>query len=67
MQGKIIALGAQAGLAFAAWYLTRSDTERREIHAGLWREVETLAMGWAKNASDLAAYAAERYKQTVTV
>jgi hypothetical protein len=67
MAPRIFALGAQAGLAFVAWYLTRSDTERREIQASLWREVETLAMGWAKNASDLAAYAAERYKQTVMV
>jgi hypothetical protein len=67
MPPRIFALAAQASLAFVAWWLTRSDDERRAMQAGLWREIESLAMGWARNASDLAAYAERKYKQTVAV
>ena len=67
MQAKMLALGMQAGLAFFAWYFTRSDDERRAMQAGLWRELEQLAMKWAKDASDLAAYAERQYKQSVSV
>ena len=63
----MFALAAQASLAFVAWWLTRSDQERREIQAGLWKEVENLAMRWALDASNFAAYAERKYKQTVTV
>jgi hypothetical protein len=67
MPPKILALAAQAGLAFVAWWLTRSESDRRTIQAGLWRELEKLAMACAKDASNLAAFAADRYKQTVMV
>jgi hypothetical protein len=67
MPPRILALTAQAGLAFIAWWLTRSDDERRTMQAAFWKELESQAMNWAKRASDLAAYAADKYKQTVTV
>jgi hypothetical protein len=67
MPAKLLALAAQAGLAFVAWWMTRPDHERQQIQAALWRELEQFAMGWAKDASNLAAYAERKYKQTVTV
>lgn len=67
MGAKFLALGAQAGLAFVAWWLTRPDHERQQLQAALWHELEQFAMGWAKDASDLAAYAERKYKQTAMV
>jgi hypothetical protein len=67
MSPKIVALLGQASLAAIAWWMTKSEQERRAIQAGLWKEIEELAMRWAISASDLAAYAERKYKQTVMV
>jgi hypothetical protein len=66
MPAKMLALMAQAGLAVVAWWMTLSDDERRLIQAGFWRELERLSMRLAKETSNLAAYAEQRYKQTVS-
>lgn len=63
----MLALAAQASLAFLAWWMTRSDDERRQMQAGCWKSLENLAMRCAKDSSNLAAYAERRYKQTVAV
>jgi hypothetical protein len=67
MPSRIVVLAAQAGLAILAWWATRTEDERRRIQAGTWKEIESLAMRLAKNASNLAAYADSRYKETVSV
>lgn len=67
MPARMVALAAQAGLAILAWWATRTEDERRRIQAGAWKEIESLAMRLAKNASNLAAYADGRYKETVSV
>jgi hypothetical protein len=63
---QVIVLAAQAGLVFFAWWATRSEDERRTMQAGLWRELEALAMRCAKASSNFAAYAERRYKETVS-
>jgi hypothetical protein len=67
MQARIVALAAQAGLAFLAWWMTRTDDERRMMQATAWRELESLAMKLAKNASNLAAYAERKSKEGAMV
>jgi hypothetical protein len=67
LPAKLFALASQAGLTFAAWYLTRSDDERRQLQAALWKEVEIFAMGWAKDLSNIAAIAERKYRETVSV
>jgi hypothetical protein len=63
----MFALAAQAGLALVAWWATRTDDERRQLQAGLWRELEQIAMRFAMESSNLAAYAEKKYKQAVAV
>jgi hypothetical protein len=67
MTGKILAIGANAGLAFLAWWMMQPDDERRRNQAGLWRGLEKLSMRVAKETSNLAAYAERRYRETVTI
>jgi hypothetical protein len=67
MGGKILAVSAQAGLAFLAWWMTQPDDERRALQASFWRQLEQLSMNIAKQASNLAAYADGRYQETVRV
>jgi hypothetical protein len=67
MQARILALAAQAGLAFLAWWMMQTDDERRMIQANAWRELETLAMKLAKNASNVAAYAERKSKEGAMV
>jgi hypothetical protein len=67
MQGKMLAVVAQAGLAFLAWYLAQTDDDRRAMQARCWREVERTAMQLAKAASNTAAFAERRYRETVSV
>jgi hypothetical protein len=67
MQARMLALAAQASLAFFAWWMTRTDDERRQMQAGLWRELEKWAMKFALESSNLAAYAERQYKRSVAV
>lgn len=67
MPARMLALGAQAGLAIIAWWATRTDDERRQIQAGIWKELEKLSMRFARDASNFAAYAEQKYKQAVMV
>jgi uncharacterized membrane protein len=63
----MMAFAAQAGLAFFAWWMTRSDDEKRTLEAAFWRQVEQTAMRVAKQASDIAASAEAFYRQSVSV
>jgi hypothetical protein len=67
MPVKIAALAAQAGLAFVAWWMMQPEDERRKLEARCWHEIERAAMYFAKSASNLAAFADQRYKETVRV
>lgn len=67
MPVKMVALVAQAGLAFVAWWMMQPEDERRRLEARCWHEVERAAMYFAKSASNLAAFADQRYKETVSV
>jgi hypothetical protein len=64
---KFLAVFAQAGLAAFAWYMTRTDDERRALQASAWKAIEDFAMGMAKNSSNLAAWAERHYRETVSV
>jgi hypothetical protein len=67
MQARIVALAAQAGLAFLAWWMMQTDDERRMIQARAWRELESLAMNLAKGASNVAAFAERKSKEGAMV
>lgn len=67
MPAKILAVAAQVGLAILAWYIAQNGDERRQLQARGWKELESLAMQCAKEASNFAAYAEQKYKQAVSV
>lgn len=57
---------AQGMAAIIAWWLTRTDDERRRIQARAWKELEKVAMNSARNSSTLAAYAERRCKDVLS-
>jgi hypothetical protein len=67
MQAKLLALGLEAALGAFAWYLTRPEHEQQALELAFWRAMEQWSMRVAKAASNTAAYASERYRETVSV
>jgi hypothetical protein len=63
---QLLILAAEIGAGIAGWYFSRPENERRLIQAGAWRELEKLAMRFARYSSNLAAHAEKRYKETVS-